>query len=73
MGDRRGKANICLYVDPELKRDFQEFAKQDGRSMTNFITQVLLRYRNEMRSGMRSGSNANMKQEVSEDEHEQVE
>lgn len=45
MGDRRGKANICLYVDPAIKRDFQIYAKKDGRSLTNFITRVLVQYR----------------------------
>lgn len=39
--DKRNKVPLPVRVDPDLLRDSQETAKEQGRTLTNFVEWVL--------------------------------
>lgn len=58
MATRNGKDGIMLYVTPDLKDDLKRLAKEDGRSMSNFIVWLLNLYVKEHADGASVNTNA---------------
>lgn len=42
------KNKVMIYIDPELKKEAQEQAKKEGRSMSNLIVYAVKKYLEEV-------------------------
>lgn len=44
MSISKNKIGVLINMDKNLKHQLEEFAKQDNRSLTSYITNILLKH-----------------------------